>query len=821
GFGIKHLFLSSQDSVLRIEKAYLKPLLPAQELAQSLAYQSIISAGELPLLIARKVNFEKMIYQQMFRLGSLHLYSPQYEAFLDATKPKQQGQEFRNFEQMLRSIPLDIQADTLAVHSAKVSYRSLQKTRNVQVEYDSVPRIATHSLEKLDFTVLKIDLGRALHESAIEHIDTKKLSLTAQGYTYTNAEGAYTLKAKTVEASAHKRLISVSGLTLLPTAENARNGKINLYVPQMRGEGIDFVSFMLKQQMDWDKLVVENAQVQIFTTEHTRKKDRFLKKFELENALQTMPAFVRVDTLQLKGATFTLEEADRQGQPKARHQVENVEVQLLDIGLGRATHYTLDSLPIFWNEASLAFALKKYTYEAQGLTYKFALQNIQKNAFAQQWHIDALSWKSALTVAQYREKFPTRKWLAEGGLGSITLDIPNLEEIIFHRNLAIQRAVIQTPKLKFWVFDALSPIIKNDSTKAWWADLQQDVPLQFSIDTLSMQNAEVECLEAQNRWTQKTKLALGISKLEWDTKLSWKNAGITGEAYTFSLPASQSALHIQQWQLNLEPAPHFKANGVRFAWKQSNVVADSSFVEVESASAYLPLIELGKPLKLNDLKVEKGKGVLYFAPTTQPKASTALPTFAQKPFVLLADTLRAKDIDLTIYQKTAKQTFLHTFILEEGSLEQLHWKLQANSNPETAHFTFKIRQYETRIRQGLYQVKARNLQWSSKPNLLIIKQLSILPTVSAKVLNRLQTHQKELLETRIKEVQARGIDIEAFLQDRSVHVQRLSLDSVLLHLSADRRLPTIAKKRRMPAEQLRGLRLPLAIDTLDTQKLSL
>jgi hypothetical protein len=807
-FGVKRLHLSSQDSLLQLDKVTLTPLLSAEKIAQEIPYQSIISEAHVPLVVARKINFEKIIYQQIFRLGSLHLYAPQYEGFLDATKPKQAEQKFRNFEHMLRTIPLDIQADTLAVHHAKVGYTSLHTTKT------GVGK-SKHAIEKLNFKVLKIDLGRALHESAIEHIDTKQLQLEAQNYSYQNAEETYLLSVEKASVMASKRLISVQNLRLLPTNNNVRQGKIRLHIPQLKGEGVDFVSFMLKQQMDWDKLLVEGANVEIMATALEKKRDKATKKFVLQNALQTMQAYIRVDTLQLKEATFMLQEFDKQGNIQTKHTIEKVEVQLLDITLGEATRYDLDSLPTFWQEESLDFALKKYLYEAQGLTYRFSLQNIQKKAYTHQWNIETLSWASNLSLEHYRQQFPERKWLVHGTLHSIRLDIPNLEEIIFHRNLVIQKAVIQEPVLSFWVFEG-----KKKGEKTDWREFQQEVPLAFSIDTLSIQNAKVS-IEMPQRWEQQASLELDVAKLAWHEKLEWQQIKLRGTDYSFV--QTHSTLKVATWELDLEPEPHFRAGKMLFTWKSPQDLPNS-YLQVEQASAHLEIVEIGKPLKLNHLRLQKGKGELYL--TSQQPTINQQPTIINQPittnnYQLSLDSLSAQEIDLKIHQKTLKETLTHSFVLEKGNLQDLEWKIQQHSLPETEQFSFKIRDYETYFKQSLYHLKAKSLLWENKPNNLIIQQLSVLPTVTEKYLSRLQTHQKEHLQTTIKEVRAKEIDVLQLIQHQTLYAQRLTLDSVWLHLSADRRLPTIFRRKRMPAEQLKSIKLPLRLDTLDLQNTQL
>ncbi len=811
--GIANLYLSSKDSLLRLEKAYLKPLLPAQEIAAQFAYQTIISHGEVLSLLARKVDFDKMIYTQVFRLGSLHLYSPRYEGYLDATKAKQEGQKLRNFEQMLRIIPLDIQADTLAVHQAHVIYKAKQKTQ----------AIATHTLESLNFTVLKIDLGRALHESAIEHIDTKRLYLNIKKYHYQNPEDTYTLEADSVQVHAEKRTLWIRNLSLLPTKNNYKKEKINIVVPLLRGDGIDFVSFMLKQQLDWDKLTVEGAQVTVFTTTKEAEAAIDKKNIQPHNAafgkikrvLANLPAYIRLDTLLLKEATFSLQIYDENQQLKARHYVENINGQLLDIALGQASNYDSDSLPHFWNDHSLAFILKQYTYEAQGLTYKFNLKNIRKNAYSSLWEIEALSWKSTLHLNAFRDKFPERRWLAEGTLRSIVLDIPNLEAVIFDKHLAIQQAVIQAPTLTFWLFEAT----KTAAQKTWWNDLKQDLPLHLSIDTLVLQKAKVTFVRIDfasekqvPRWTQETELALGIAKLAYKDTLTWASIDIEGKDYTFTNP--NTTLKINEWKLLIEPSPRFQAHKMSMAWKSPEGLPES-WLKVQEASANFALISLNKPLEMNSLELKDGTGELYIARNTKSDMK-ALPLSTQtKNFILLTDTLTILNIALKVHHKTPRQTNLHTFTLERGDINQIRWKMQ-ESLPEAKAFSLKIKGYETHLQQYLYRVQAQDLTLTNKHNALYINRLSILPTVTDKARTRLQTIQTELYQTHVLGVSAQGIDLSSFLQDQAIRAQSVTMDSLWVDIYADRRLPRSAsRRRRMPAEQLRSVKIPVSIDTLN------
>lgn len=818
-FGIKSMNVSSQDSVLYLEKAYLKPLIPAQEIAQSLAYQSIISTTEVPSLIALKVDFEKMIYRQVFRLGSLHLYAPNYEGFLDATKPKQTGQKFRNFEQMLRSIPLDIQADTLAIHQAKVVYKSLQKTQNK----DSIPHVATHSLEKLDLRVQKIDLGRALNESAIEHIDTKKLVIKAKNYSYQNADQSYELKAGSVEASADKHLIEVQNLQLLPTTQNTKIGKITLQIPQMKGEGIDFVLFMLKQQINWDKLTVQGAKIAIERkkdkTEHTKSEKRTdaIEK-SLEASLASLPVFVRIDTLQVKQATFILEEKDKEDNITSRHQVENAEGLLLQIALGEATRYEADSIARFWQEQSLAFMLQKYSYEAQDLTYQFTLQNIQKKPQNTRWEIEALAWNSVLDLQKCKERFPDRQWLAEGTLRSISLEVQDLEEIIFRKHIAIQQAIIQEPKLKFWFFETT----KKDSItalNAFKAGGFENLPLYLSVDTLLMQNAQIECFnpifegkEIKNRWTQTTKLALNIAKLEWDKKLTWRHVDLAGKDYVLKHPQVQA--NVKEWAITFEKeAPRFQVKGITCKWKSAEAMPDS-WAEMAELSAHLPALSVGKLPNFDDLRLSGGKAEIYLS--SQKRTQNQSFHFPD----LHIDTFSLQNVVFQIHQKTPNQLQTHNFFLDEGVWQAMDFQ-KTNDFPKIKNFSLKIKDYQTHFRNYLYRASAKSLHWQSKSNELIIKQLKILPTITEKKLNRQQTHQKELYETQIGTLKAQNFDVSAFWEKHEVQAQKLTLDSLDLQISADRRLPTRSRRRRMPAQIMRAMKMPLRIDTIQINHLDL
>ncbi len=780
-FGVKLIHLSSRDSLLHLEKAYLQPRLPAPEIAQSLAYQSIISTVNVPSLTALKVDFEKMLYQQIFRLGTLRLHAPVYEGYLDTTKPKLTGQKFRNFEEMLRSIPLDIQAELLDIQDAKVTYKSLQKKQ------DNLPQIATHALEKLHLQIQKIDLGRALNESAIEHIDTKKLTLKAQNYSYQNPENTYELKATSVEALAEKHLIIVQNLSLMPTAQNTQAGKLTLEVPQMRGEGIDFVGFMLKQQMDWQKLTVKSAKIEVATTTAlpalTKAKNTPQKT--LIQILQTLPVFVKVDTLAIKDVTFTLEEKNATGITKSRHHIENMEAQLLGIALGEATRYEADSTAYFWEERSLAFALQKYTYQAQNLTYQFTLENIQKQAQNHTWRIDALAWHSVLDMAECRKQFPQMQWLAEGKLQSITLEIDDLKKIVFEKKIAIQSAIIQDPDLKFWFFQTLT----NQKLEAGGFE---NLPIHLSVDTLYLQNAHIQGHHLEQNWTQTTELNLSLSHLQWDKKITWHTISLAGKEYILQHPQGQA--RAKNWLLTFDKQqPRFYAKKVLCKSKEN------ATLELDEVSAELEAIQAGKRFKIKQLQLRNGKAEIY-----TPAQKSDKPTDFKSLPTQYIESVYLENIAFKVHQQRPEKIQTHTFLLEEARLA---------SASEPTDFV-RISHYETALRHYLYKARAEKIHWQSKTQELTIQELSILPTVSEKFLNRQQTHQKELYEAHVTRLKARNFDLMALLEKNELHIQKLSLDSLEVHLSADRRLPTRFKRKRMPAEMLKAMKMTMKIDTI-------
>ncbi|MCU0445253.1 MAG: hypothetical protein MUE85_10075 [Microscillaceae bacterium] len=531
--GIYHIAMkkarvSSRDSVIAIENAVLKSQVSRGQYAQLRPYQNILLEAKVNRLQANKLDIERLAYRQEFVMGGLHLYQPDFEAFVNRKLPRRSGQKYQNFEQLLQSIPLYIVMDTLALHRGKLKY----------IEQDSLldtdrEGFAEHQAENIELRAYKIQLGQALNGSVLAEIDTKSLLLDLQNYRYQTPNGLYELKLQHLEVSSAKSLIWLDSVQFRPRlpeiafceGQTYRRPFVEIGIKNVRGQKIDFKKLLLKQEIDWQFLAINQPKINIYTDRRKPKRpqdffeldaidlpidslahylnDSLSKPYnvsgqrQLRRLLAELPAYVKIDTLHINEATVKYRSQDwvETGSGVASHQAENISCKVFQIHLGKAQNFNADSTKRVFYSENVYFTLKNYQFKDKNDLYIFTLKNIAGYLADSILAVDNLHLRPLDKPQDFFKKQAFRRLYTDIELKSVQTNSIDLQRLLFEQELVVKTLRLNKPQVRF-LNDKNLPIDKLQA-RFKIEDLLERMPFYLQIDTFALDDAVWEYTEWQ------------------------------------------------------------------------------------------------------------------------------------------------------------------------------------------------------------------------------------------------------------------------------------------------------------------------------------
>lgn len=530
-FNIADAKVSSLDSLIRIKRASLKPLVSQEVFASKKYYQTIMTDVKVEDVLAYKIDVERLAYQQEFLLQSLHLYKPDFKAFLDSRKSKKPKQRFQNFEQFLQSIPLFVKMDTLAIHEAKMNFTEFTLKESGQ-------GIAHHKADNINLHIQKIDLGSALQESALENIDTKSLILSLENYNYQSANGIYELELEKLVVSSTKSTIKIDSLKLKPLQVSEeyfdeqiyRKALLDLDIGSIEGEKVDFKRLLLFQEFDWGYLHMNNPNVRLIADKTKPKRPKIRdslklaiselalaiedlamardipkkiyqspqekkpkRRLDLRQVLKEIPAFIKIDTFTVNGGSIYYQEKNQKKEKEsgmAYHKAENINFIIPQITLGKATTYVEDSSKVQFYSQNILFTLQNYEFKDKNDKYKFNLTNIESSLADSIMLIQELHFRPLLSKDKFIAQHPFRSVFLDAKLKSIQADALDYDRLIFENEFVLNSLSINKPEIELYS-DKNKPQKPNKKVKTA-EEILRSIPMYISIDTFKVRQAKLE-----------------------------------------------------------------------------------------------------------------------------------------------------------------------------------------------------------------------------------------------------------------------------------------------------------------------------------------
>ncbi len=122
--------------------------------------------------------------------------------------------------------------------------------------------------------------------------------------------------------------------------------------------------------------------------------------------------------------------------------------------------------------------------------------------------------------------------------------------------------------------------------------------------------------------------------------------------------------------------------------------------------------------------------------------------------------------------------------LELDSLVKKHIARRLKSNPN-----LYVRNIDFKDQNDLHDIAAYGIRYENHDHLLALDSFHYRPAMDRDSFNRMQTFQKDYMQTRTGQVAIRGIDIEKLISDSIFHAEKILVSRPIVEIYKDKRLP--------------------------------
>ncbi len=761
--------VSSLDSVIQVENAYLKPLISPQAFSARTYYQQMLIDARVGKLTARNLDIERFAYQQEFALGAIHLEQPTFKAYLDKRKAKRPSQEYQNFEEVLQSIPLFIEVDTLSIQQASVDYHETVALEESEEENG----VNHHQVANIDLQIFNIQLGHALDRPALAEIDTKNLRMSLADYRLQTANGYYQVSLDRIDISSLQSYISIDSLSVKPLISSEefsekiryQGSLLDISIDNIRGQEIDFRRLLMYQEIDWGGLSLQNPRLNIYTdkTKPKRPKPPTLQdSLVVDSLISQWLAYydfydVVVDSLTREEALALLLDENEQEDSISKpiwdtipredliingtvSLAENQRVLMAQLenrnltdttGLRRLLreipfYIKIDTLSV--NQANVIYQEKSFTKQATGLSYHIA-EDI--NFVVPQIRIGKATEDS--TFQQFYSGnilFTLGGYLYRDKNNVFNLSLRNIQS-------SLEDSVLLIEELRY--LPLLSP---------------EEFVAQNQHRSTHLQ-ADLKSIQAN---------AIDIDRLVFDQ-----------EFVVNSLFVNQPHLQLYT-DLNKPPKPGIKPKTAEEILRSIPIYIDIDTFALNEASLYyniaVPRLPGDTKLRLARHRVEH------------------INLFARKTKLALDKSSRA--------------------------LEEQEKLLYSES------IQLSLRDYEFITPDSLYRIALDRLSSSLQDSSVYVQNLRYEPLLDKAAFDRANTYRKTRFDLAAQDLRINNIDFKRLVRNEGYHLQSLALENVQLDIYDNALLPSRPNaKARTPEELLAEIPNFIEIDTLSLKNAAL
>jgi hypothetical protein len=243
---------------------------------------------------------------------------------------------------------------------------------------------------------------------------------------------------------------------------------------------------------------------------------------------------------------------------------------------------------------------------------------------------------------------------------------------------------------------------------------------------------------------------------------------------------------------------------INFLWDKSIKI---SAIRIDSVT--LDLLLSGR-VKKTRKKENKGKGLSLEGIRLPGIQALTLGSFELGSFTLHQMDLEPRDT-------------LLSFTSAGGRLEGLKMKKASNVEgsvfePELEDLTLYLDEEKLDLRKNLYSMGFEQLKYSFASQSLDIKTLSFQPREELETFRKKNTHSFEIYSATLKELKLVNFDLDGFLNNGSVSVAKMELDSLNLEIFRDKTKPFDTSRRvKLLNQKMVALDFPFTVDSIEVR----
>lgn len=181
-----------RDNNISIDSIHLKPKFGKYEFGRKFGKQTDRFETWIPLIKINRINTSKII-DSTFKIGGIHLYSPQLKVFRDKRLPFIKHHIVPLPVNQLKELPFTMSIDTLQLHDAFISYEEfpIEGDSSGTVRFSDLQATAYHitnadtsSVRHIDLDVETKFMGSGLLKASFDFPLNERTSASAEGTLY-------------------------------------------------------------------------------------------------------------------------------------------------------------------------------------------------------------------------------------------------------------------------------------------------------------------------------------------------------------------------------------------------------------------------------------------------------------------------------------------------------------------------------------------------------------------------------------------------------------------------------------------------------------
>lgn len=853
--------VSSRKSLVHIQNASLIPQLPRQAFAQRKFYRSIRIDAQVKSLQFTELDIEKLVYNQEFIMRGLYVNQPRFEAYTDKRLPKRPAQQYQNFEQMLQSIPLHVEVDTLAIRNASMKYMEQQARKSTG------DGLAIHKAQKMNILVQRIQLGKALRGSALSELDTKSLLIDVKNYRFKTPDGIYELLFKDLEVSSARSLIEIDSLQLRPLLSDSafvqktqyRKPLFKFALADLKAQDINFDKLLLYQELDWGKLYLNHPQIDVFVDKRKPKKPLATDTLEsafvepedtvkLQMVLRKLPFYIKIDTFAINNASLQYREQVANATKNATginiHRAKRFDCMIPQIRLGKASKE--DSVLYDFYSPHIVVNLDDYEFREKNGIYKFTLKDIHSSFTDSQILLEDIKLQPLISREEFSKREKGRKPLWDLSFKSISAHEIDLEKLIFNRQINLHALHLNEPNIKLYL-DKLKP---KDSTKVPKTIHQtlRDIPIPVQVDTFLIYDANFYLTEHRKKGdgehsAKKINLIAQNFHLAEDPDerrrsrdlLFMEDIFVNLSEYRYITPdklhqislnnvaaaLSDSSLHLEH--LSLKP---------RVSEKDFDSIKQYRALRIDAELAYFNAKKInfrrlfnGQGIEMKLLNLDKLYLDFYQNNNLQVNPTRPYRTLQQQlasiPLYIAIDSLHL-DSSLVNLRLLKGQRFRHhqadniSLVVRKFKLDSL-----SRANPAWQKTLFaddvscRLTNYRTKSPNEIYDIRASEITASTAGKSLKIKDFKFEPPVSDSVFNSYFKTQEDRFKISSQQLRFGGFQFDPLIRKGELRIGSMNANRFMMDIFRDRRKPPKNKQVVMLNDMFRKIPFFIKLDTLN------